>query len=157
MTDEDIRKSEDRLAELRDTETEANRLRDAIQDSLTALRTGPRDKRTPAQIDDHLLALDQLERGFPESEGTIELLGRSASSRPLVRLGMRRLRQEIEHLEKTLREETQRRAVTWPRPYRLLPGKRHSVDGRELAAGDELLLNERQAHAFRDRFVPVEP
>lgn len=39
--------------------------------------------------------------------------------------------------------------------YRLLPGKKHYVSGKRLAAGDEIELSKPQAEALADRFEPV--
>lgn len=42
------------------------------------------------------------------------------------------------------------------RAYRLMPGKRHTHDGRAMAAGDIAYLTRAQATAFSDRFEPVD-
>lgn len=41
--------------------------------------------------------------------------------------------------------------------FRLRPGKTHWHGDFPVVAGDELYLNALQAHAFRDKFEPVDP
>jgi hypothetical protein len=43
----------------------------------------------------------------------------------------------------------------WPRPFRLLPGKKHGLPDRNMLPGEITELTEAQARAFGDKFEPV--
>jgi hypothetical protein len=49
-----------------------------------------------------------------------------------------------------------KRAIVAVKKFKLLEGKQHMHDGVELKAGDVVLFNKDQAHAFRDKFAPVD-
>jgi hypothetical protein len=69
-------------------------------------------------------------------------------------LALTRLQESL-RAEQNAEAARQRDRAGWPRPFRLLEGKRHALGERDLLPGEVIELTEAQAAAFADKFEPV--
>jgi hypothetical protein len=117
------------------------------------------DRTDFQRLDDLRLFTRQVRDGMERTEGTNPRLAALLQHPDIQALPMRQIGiVTLESLRDRLRAELAAPVDTgpWPRPFRYIAkhGK-HRHDGRLLKIGDVVDLNESQAEAWRDKFVPV--